>query len=245
MRSVETEGSSIDEAITRALHALGAPRDQVEIEILEEQPPTGSGAKIGMIADLVPHAFAILSLLAPLDRLKLDPDQPLRLGRYQPMETDHETYARLSGTFDYRGRSVRVTIEVGKGVTDAKWIKLIGERRMGGRRSFYKFDFLNGEAMDGTQGALRAATRPIRQAGVRDNAHLSMLRHIVEKKHPAVGILNIREALRANARIQELEHMAEELLAAGKWTLYEQGKRPEFEDTGVVSLPTALEQALQ
>ncbi|MBI3770863.1 MAG: Jag N-terminal domain-containing protein [Deltaproteobacteria bacterium] len=35
MRSVEVEGGSIDEAIDRALHALGAVRDQVEIDILE------------------------------------------------------------------------------------------------------------------------------------------------------------------------------------------------------------------
>ena len=106
-----------------------------------------------------------------------------------------------------------MTIDVGKGVTNAKWIKLSGERRMGGRRSFYKFDFSKGEAIDGTQSALRAAMRPIRQPGVPDNAHLSMLRHVIEKKHPAVGILSIREAMRANARIQQLEHMATELIA--------------------------------
>jgi spoIIIJ-associated protein len=35
MRSVEVEGGSIDDAIERALHALGASRDQVEIDILE------------------------------------------------------------------------------------------------------------------------------------------------------------------------------------------------------------------
>jgi spoIIIJ-associated protein len=35
MRSVETEGGSIDEAIDRALTALRVPREQVEIEILE------------------------------------------------------------------------------------------------------------------------------------------------------------------------------------------------------------------
>lgn len=35
MRSVEAEGSSIDEAITGALRALGAAREQVEVEILE------------------------------------------------------------------------------------------------------------------------------------------------------------------------------------------------------------------
>jgi len=35
MRSVESEGGSIDEAIQRALEALRVPREQVEIEILE------------------------------------------------------------------------------------------------------------------------------------------------------------------------------------------------------------------
>src|SRR5207245_8557445 len=110
------------------------------------------------------------------------------------------------------------TIAVGEGVANAKWIKLSGNRRMGGRRSFYKFDFTKGEAIDGTQSALRAAVRPIRQPGVPDNAHLSMLRHVVEKKHPAVGILSIREAIRANARIRELEHLGAELLSAGRWT---------------------------
>jgi hypothetical protein len=95
--------------------------------------------------------------------------------------------------------------------------------------------------MDGTQCALNAATRPIRQPGVPDNAHLSMLRHVIEKKHPAVGILSIREALRANARIQELEHMAAELLAAGKWTPYAQGQRPAFPGKDVVQLAEARE----
>lgn len=214
----------------RNLRAFLDEIEEVEIEILEEQPPGGSGAQIGMIADLVPHAFAVLSLLTPLDRLKLDSHEPLKIGRYQPLQSDHETYAQLSGSFDHRGRQVRVTIDVGKGIADAKWIKLSGERRLGGRKSFYKFDFAGGEAIDGTQSALRAATRPIRQPGVRDNAHLSMLRHVIEKKHPAVGILSIREALRANARIQELERMAESLLASGRWTPYEQSQRPTFDE---------------
>jgi hypothetical protein len=189
-----------------------------------------------MIADLIPHAFAVLSLLTPLDRLKPAPRQPLRIGCYEPKRSDHETYARLVGYFDHQGRQVRVTIDVGKGVMDSKWIKLIGERRMGGRRSFYKFDFIKGEAIDGTQSALRAATRPIRQPGVPDTAHLSMLRHVIEKKHPAVGILSIREALRANARIQQLEHMAADLMAAGKWTTYEQGQRPVWPDDDIVQI---------
>jgi hypothetical protein len=220
----------------RNLRAFLDEIDEVEIEILEEQVPGGSGAQIGMIADLVPHAFAILSLLTPLDRVQLAEERPLQLGCYQPICSEHETYARLSGMFELRGRQVRVTIDVGKGVKNAKSIKLNGPRRMGGRRSFYKFDFGKGEAIDGTQSALRAATRPIRQPGVKDNAHLSMLRHVVEKKHPAVGILSIREALRANARIQELEHMAEELIAAGQWTPYEQGQRPDFAPDGAATL---------
>ena len=210
--------------------------EEVEIEILEEQPPTGSGAQIGMIADLIPHAFAILSLLTPLDRLTLAAHRPLQVARYQPLHSDHETYARLVGTFEHRGRQVRVTIDVGKGVVNAKSIKLSGERRMGGRRPFYKFDFTKGEAIDGTQSALRAATRPIRQPGVPDNAHLSMLRHVIEKKHPAVGILSIREALRANARIQQLEHTAADLIASGQWTPYEQGQRPPFPDEDPVQI---------
>lgn len=39
MRSVESEGCTIDEAIARALAALGAERDRVEIEILENARP--------------------------------------------------------------------------------------------------------------------------------------------------------------------------------------------------------------
>lgn len=214
----------------RNLRAFLDEIEEVEIEILEEQAPAGSGVQIGMIADLVPHAFAILSLLTPLDKLKLDPDTPIQIGRYQPICSDRETYARLRGSFEYHGRSVGVTIDVGKGVHDAKWIKLSAERRMGGRQAFYKFDFGKGEAIDGTQSTLRAATRPIRQPGVPDNAHLNMLRHIIEKKNPAVGILSIREAIRANARIQALERMAADLLASGEWTPYQQGKRPAFKD---------------
>jgi hypothetical protein len=203
--------------------------EDVEIEILEEQPPSGSGAQIGMIADLVPHAFAIMSLLTPLDRLKLADERPLQIGRYQPESSEFETFARLRGAFDHRGRSVSVTIDVGKGVTNAKWIKLSGARHKGGRRAFYKFDFGKGEAIDGTQSTLRAATRPIRQPGVPDNAHLNMLRHVIEKKNPAVGILTIHEAIRANARIQELERMARELMEAEEWTPYSQGQRPTFD----------------
>jgi predicted dehydrogenase len=218
--------------------------EEVEIEILEEQPPGGSGAQIGMIADLIPHAFAILSLLTPLDRLKLAEQCPLQIGRYQPQTTDRETFARLRGSFDFHGRSVGVTIDVGKGVANAKWIKLSGERHKGGRRAFYKFDFGKGEAIDGTQSTLRAATRPIRQPGVPDNAHLNMLRHVIEKKNPAVGILAIHEAIRANARIQALERLAAELMEAGEWTAYEQGQRPAFpsEIPAVATVPVGASQ---
>jgi GAF domain-containing protein len=226
----------------RNLRAFLDEIEEVEIEIMEEQSPAGgSGAQIGMIADLIPHAFAVLSLLTPLDRLKLAPHRPLQLGRYQPEASEHETYARLVGSFEHQGRPVRVTIDVGKGVTNAKSIKLSGERHMGGRRPFYKFDLARGVAIDGTQSALRAAMRPIRQPGVPDNAHLSMLRHVIEKKNPAVGILSIREAIRANARIQELERMAADLLASGQWTAYEQGQRPAFPSEEVVQLASARE----
>jgi spoIIIJ-associated protein len=44
MRSVETDGATIDQAIARALAALGAERDQVEIEILE----SGSRGLLGL-----------------------------------------------------------------------------------------------------------------------------------------------------------------------------------------------------
>src|SRR4029077_14478351 len=88
--------------------------------------------------------------------------------------------------------------------------------------------FGKGEAIDGTQTNLRAAVRPIREAGVPDTAHLTMLRHVIEKRHPAVGILAIREAMRSNQRIQELQALAAELLARGQWTPYQQGQRPEF-----------------
>ena len=48
------------------------------------------------------------------------------------------------------------------------------------------------------------------------------------------------EALkRANARIQELEHMAAELMAAGKWTPYTQGQRPAFPGEDVVQFAEA------
>jgi hypothetical protein len=56
-----------------------------------------------------------------------------------------------------------------------------------------------------------------------------MLRHVIEKRHPAVGILSIREAIRANQRVRELEAKAVELLGRGEWTSYAVGNRPAFE----------------
>jgi hypothetical protein len=56
-----------------------------------------------------------------------------------------------------------------------------------------------------------------------------MLRHVIEKRHPAVGILSIREAIRANQRVRELEAMASELLARHEWSDYALGTRPNFE----------------
>ena len=78
-------------------------------------------------------------------------------------------------------------------------------------------------------GTVRAAVRRIREPGVPDNAHLNMLRHVIEKRHPAVGILSIREAIRANQRVRELEALAVDLLARGEWTSYAVGTRPTFE----------------
>ncbi|MEA2629317.1 MAG: hypothetical protein QOJ10_1777, partial [Chloroflexota bacterium] len=69
----------------------------------------------------------------------------------------------------------------------------------------------------------------IREPGVPDNAHLNMLRHVIEKRHPAVGILSIREAIRANQRVRELEAMAVDLLAKGEVTPYAIGTRPNFD----------------
>jgi hypothetical protein len=121
---------------------------------------------------------------------------------------------------------------VGKGVEDAKWIRLSGERRTSGRSPFYKFDFARGEAIDGTQSTVRAAVRKIREPGVPDNAHLTMLRHVIERRHPAVGILSIREAIRANQRIRELEALSEALISRGECTTYQPGARPIFASRG-------------
>ncbi len=203
--------------------------EEIRIEILEEQPLVGAAADIGVIADLIPHAFAIISLLTPIDRIHLDAETPLSVGRHEGLVGQRESYARMNASFQNRGRSVRLVIDVGKGAENAKWIKLSGERRAGGRSPSYKFDFGKGEAIDGTQATVRAAVRRIREPGVPDNAHLNMLRHVIEKRHPAVGILSIREAIRANQRVRELEALAVDLLAKGEWTGYAIGTRPVFE----------------
>ena len=203
--------------------------EEIRIEILEEQPLTGAAADIGVIADLIPHAFAIISLLTPIDRIKLDAEAPLLIGRHEGLTGQRESYARMNATFHYHGRPVRLVIDVGKGAENAKWIKLSAERRTAGRSPSYKFDFGKGEAFDGTQSTVRAAVRRIREPGVPDNAHLNMLRHVIEKRHPAVGILSIREAIRANQRVRDLEAMAVELLARNEWTSYPLGSRPAFE----------------
>ncbi|TME50774.1 MAG: GAF domain-containing protein, partial [Chloroflexi bacterium] len=206
--------------------------EEIRIEILEEQPLTGAAADIGVIADLIPHAFAIISLLTPIDHIQLDAESPLMVGRHEGLQGQRESYARMNGSFPSHGRSVRLVIDVGKGAENAKWIKLSGERRAGGRSPSYKFDFGRGEAIDGTQATVRAAVRRIREPGVPDSAHLNMLRHVIEKRHPAVGILSIREAIRANQRVRDLEAMAVDLLARGQWTGYAVGTRPAFGATG-------------
>jgi len=208
---------------------------EIRIEILEEQPLTGAAADIGVIADLIPHAFAIISLLTPIDHIKLDAESPLLIGRHEGLTGQRESYARMNASFLYQGRSVRLVIDAGKGAENAKWIKLIGEKRAGGRSPSYKFDFGKGEAIDGTQATVRAAVRRIREPGVPDNAHLNMLRHVIEKRHPAVGILRIREAIRANQRVRDLEAMAVDLLARSEWTNYTLGSRPVFDASPVIS----------
>jgi GAF domain-containing protein len=202
--------------------------EEIRIEILEEQPLIGAAADIGVIADLIPHAFAIISLLTPIDRIELDREQPLLIGRHEGFSGQRESYARMIGRFQHQGRGVRLVVDVGKGADNAKWIKLSGPKRAG-RSPSYKFDFGKGEAIDGTQATVRAAVRRIREPGVPDNAHLNMLRHVIEKRHPAVGILSIREAIRANQRVRDLEAMAVELLARNEWTNYALGTRPVFE----------------
>ncbi len=229
----------------RTLKAFIDSMEEIELELLEERPLTGAAGDIGIIADMVPHAFAIVSLFTPIDRVRFAAEPgAMLLGRQEPLQGEKETYARLVFTFPHQERTVRLVITVGKGVENAKWIKLNGEKRLGNRRSFYKFDFGKGEAIDGTQTNLRAATRAIREPGVPDTAHLTMLRHVIEKRHPAVGILAIREAIRSNQRIQELETLAGELLARGEWTPYRQGQRPEFPGASPLRWPGEVDASM-
>src|SRR5438094_493204 len=107
--------------------------EEIRIEILEEQPLTGAAADIGVIADLIPHAFAIISLLTPIDRIELDAISPLMIGRHEGLTGQRESYARVNSSFMYKGRRVRLIIDAGKGADNAKWIKLSGERRAAGR----------------------------------------------------------------------------------------------------------------
>ena len=224
----------------RTLKAFIDGVEEIELELLEERPLTGAAADIGILADMLPHAFAIVSLFTPIDRIRLvNEPGALLLGRQEPLQGTKETYARLTATFPHQGRRVRLVITTGKGVENAKWIKLSGEKRLGSRRAFYKFDFGKGIATDGTQTNLRAAERPIREPGVPDTAHLTMLRHVIEKRHPAVGILAIREALRSNQRIQEIEAVAHDLLERGQWTAYRQGHRPAFPASVPLAFPSS------
>lgn len=69
-------------------------------------------------------------------------------------------------------------------------------------------------------------SRATREAGLLYNAHLSTLRHVIEKRYPAVGILSLREAIRLNQRVHELDGLATGLLAAGRVTTYPLVARP-------------------
>ena len=224
----------------RTLRSFLDTVEEIRVEVLEQQPLSGAAADIGVIADLIPHAFAILSLLTPIDRIELDHESPLLVGRHDGFEGKRESYARVNASFAFHGRPVRVVIDVGKGADNAKWIKLSGERPASGRSPSYKFDFSKGESIDGTQATVRAAIRRIREPGVPDNAHLNMLRHVIEKRHPAVGILSIREAIRANQKVRELEAMAVDLLARNQWTAYPVGTRPSFGAAAAAATPRAI-----
>src|SRR5262245_13775444 len=61
MRSVETEGASIDEAIARALELLRIERDRVEVEILENatRGVLGFGSKSARIRATVRAAVPV------------------------------------------------------------------------------------------------------------------------------------------------------------------------------------------
>src|SRR4029078_6813483 len=85
--------------------------EEIRVEILEEQPLTGAAADIGVVADLIPHAFAIISLLTPIDRIKLDAISPLLIGRHEGLAGQRESYARMNATFDYHGRAGRRVVD--------------------------------------------------------------------------------------------------------------------------------------
>src|SRR5207302_7041030 len=70
----------------RTLRAFLDSVEEIRIEILEAQPLTGAAAQIGVVADLIPHAFAILSLFTSIDRIQLDPKEPLLVGRHEPLD---------------------------------------------------------------------------------------------------------------------------------------------------------------
>src|SRR2546428_14017884 len=116
---------------------------------------TGAAADNGVIADLNPPAFAIISLLTPIDRIKLDATSPLLIGRHEGLVGQRESYARMNATFEYHGRSVRLVADVGKGAENAKWIKLSGEKSAAGRSPRSKVDFGKGEGIDSTQATQR------------------------------------------------------------------------------------------
>ena len=195
--------------------------EEIRVEILEGQPLAGAAADIGVIADLIPHAFAIISLLTPIDRIRLDAEQPLLVGRHEGFEGRRESYARMNASFAYHGRSVRLVIDVGKGADDAKWIKLIGERRAAGR-SRYKFTSerggdrrqhpLSGPRSADPRGACRT-TAPQNYAARIGNA-------------TTVGISRTRSDQATN---RTRSGHGVDLLARNQWTSYAVGARPAFE----------------
>src|SRR5258708_8143776 len=107
--------------------------EEIRIEILEEQPLVGAAADIGVIADLIPHAFAIISLLTAIDRIKLDEQSPLLVGRHEGLTGQRESYARMNASFHHQRRPGKLVLDVGKGRENPKWINLCGWRRWSAR----------------------------------------------------------------------------------------------------------------
>ncbi|MGC8843699.1 MAG: Jag N-terminal domain-containing protein, partial [bacterium] len=60
MRSVETTGKTVEEAIEKALEELGAKREEVEVEILQH-PRWGGFYRL--------YAFPVLNLSSQLERI--------------------------------------------------------------------------------------------------------------------------------------------------------------------------------